>query len=174
MISQTLSAFSQTLPLACPIICYSIGYTQNWKNTLQTIYEIIYFRPKICVTLTNWNVMSNSWVSKLKLLHTIDFQIILSKVRIPLSPLEAIFKEVQSPQIVDFRALFILLPHQITPIRSKNQWVIHESNVNKKMTYWTRDNGLISKMFNCWTNCKNANSWFPQTDKDTDAYSRFL
>jgi hypothetical protein len=40
-------------------------------------------------------------------------------VRIPLSPLEAIFKEVQSPQIVDFRALFILLPHQITPIRSK-------------------------------------------------------
>ena len=42
-------------------------------------------------------------------------------VRIPLSPLEAIFKEVQSPQIVDFRALFILLPHQITPSRSKNQ-----------------------------------------------------
>ena len=40
-------------------------------------------------------------------------------VRIPLSPLEAIFKEVQSPQIVDFRAFFILLPHQITPIRSK-------------------------------------------------------
>ena len=42
-------------------------------------------------------------------------------VRIPLSPLEAIFKEVQSPQIVDFRAFFILLPHQITPSRSKNQ-----------------------------------------------------
>ena len=42
-------------------------------------------------------------------------------VRIPLSPLEAIFKEVQSPQIVDFRALSILLPHQITPIHSKNQ-----------------------------------------------------
>ena len=40
-------------------------------------------------------------------------------VRIPLSPLEAIFKEVQSPQIVDFRALFILLPHQIAPFHSK-------------------------------------------------------
>ena len=42
-------------------------------------------------------------------------------VRIPLSPLETIFKEVQSPQIVDQRAFLILRLTQITPIRSKNQ-----------------------------------------------------
>jgi hypothetical protein len=40
-------------------------------------------------------------------------------VRIPLSPLEAIFKEVQSPQIVDCRAFFILLPYQIALFNSK-------------------------------------------------------
>jgi hypothetical protein len=42
-------------------------------------------------------------------------------VRIPLSPLEAIFKEVQNSQIIDLASFFYLLLIQITPIRSKNQ-----------------------------------------------------
>ena len=42
-------------------------------------------------------------------------------VRIPPSPLEAISKEVKSPQILYLRAFLILLSTQIAPIRSKNQ-----------------------------------------------------
>ena len=42
-------------------------------------------------------------------------------VRIPPSPQEAISKEVKSTQIVDLQALFILLPRQITPSKSKFQ-----------------------------------------------------
>jgi len=41
-------------------------------------------------------------------------------VRIPQSPLITIFKEVQSPQILDWRAFLILLFTQIAPSRSKN------------------------------------------------------
>lgn len=53
-------------------------------------------------------------------------------LQIPLSPLETIFKEVQSPQIVGLRAFLILRLSQIAPFRSKNQRAIHESKNDKK------------------------------------------